>query len=84
MSEFKSRIPQTNALQHLIDMISGAKDGEQTGSGSTMPIMSPQAWMQQGAGSFMPMSTGQTSGASQGKGGVLGSQGGKTGKGGGG
>lgn len=60
---------QTNALQHLLDMISGAStqsaatNSAQAGaptppSTSTMPVMDPRSWTKAASGNFMPMTIG--------------------------
>lgn len=89
------QVPQTNALKHLLEMLGPETFGQKkddagnpggqmptnsTPLSSSMPVINPQAWMQQGAGNFTP-----SGGITGGKGGQTGSpMGGSPGKGGGG
>ncbi len=83
-------VPQTNALQHLLDMLNSAKPkgdqampgGQGTPFSASMPVMDPKSWTQQGAGNFMP-SGGLSGGSAGGKGGQAAGAGGSGGKGGG-
>lgn len=99
MSDQSSKVPQTNALSHLLSILTGQGGASGAASGPVdqfgvpggaavnspsqipnsgasgyngalpgMPVMSPQAWMKQGTGNFMPA----PGGLSGGKGGATG------------
>lgn len=82
-------VPQTNALQHLMDMIVNTKpkgaDGttDQTapsgGASPNMPIASADAWMRQGAGNFAPSSSTMGMGGNKGGQSAGGASGGSSG-----